>query len=859
MTPVTATPQNAAVSPSGDGGPTRAVVTGVAKAFGATRALVDGNVEIHAGEVHAVMGENGSGKSTLVKILSGVHRPDHGSLTVDGCLTPWLSNPARSRASGISTVFQEVLTVPGRSILENVWLGSGSDRGLPTGERRRRAGQALEALLGTSIDVDASVDSLSLSERQACCIARSLVTEPSLLILDESTASLDAATRDRLFAVLRERTSRGVSVLFISHRMDEIFAISDVVTVLRSGVTVATRLLTSDSSPQQLVSLMSEAGEAPPLRAPRTPGPLLLRAEDVRLSPYSAPVTFELRAGELVGLAGLEGQGQDLFLQVLNGTAVPDGGVVRRVYADAVDVVNSSAAAGRNGIAYVPRERRREGLFEQLSILENFGLPRLKDDSFGPLLLRRRTEARLHRVGARLRIKMRSGADPISSLSGGNQQKVLVARSLAEDPQVLLLNDPTRGIDAMAKHDLYDLLLDLCAEGCAVVILSSEVEEIVELVDRVVVFRGNEVSAHLAGERMTSSGIVAAYFASEDEATSPVSRSAPPESSGMLENQLLARPKTGSRRATAKPWLFSLLLVAALLIANGFVQESFFSPHRWVTMLATISPFVLVAYASTAQILAGRGGIDISVGPLTTLVNCLLVAVLIPHGMASPWLSLPLLLLVGAAAGFLNGFLVVVGRLQSVIATLATFFIFSGLALKFSPTPVFAGENWTSHLAGSMGPVPGGALLIIVGSVGWLALGRIGYLRKLYLVGSDDVATFSAGINVVAVRIAAYVIGGVFAALAGIALTAVIQTSQATLAGTYSLIALAAVSLGGTSLAGGRGGLRGSFLGATAIFLLQEFLGGAGVPVSYVQFTYGFLLVAGVILSGITSPKGPNR
>lgn len=682
MTPVTATAQNKAVSRSGDDGPTRAVVTGVAKAFGATHALVEANVEIHAGEVHAVMGENGSGKSTLVKVLSGVHRPDRGSLTVDGHVTPWLSSPARSRASGISTVFQEVLTVPGRSILENVWLGSGIDPGLRTGERRKRAGQALEALLGRSIDPDASVDSLSLSERQACCIARSLVAEPSLLILDESTTSLDAATRDRLFAVLRERTSEGVSVLFISHRMDEIFAISDVVTVLRSGVTVASRLLTSHSSPQQLVSLMSEAGEAPPPRAPRAPGPLLLRAEHVRLSPHSAPVTFELRAGELVGLAGLEGQGQDLFLRVLNGTAVPDGGVVRRFNGDAVEVVNSPAAAGRNGIAYVPRERRREGLFEHLSIQENFGLLRLKDDSFGPLLLRRRTAARLRRFGARLRIKMRSGGVPISSLSGGNQQKVLVARSLAEDPQVLLLNDPTRGIDSMAKHDLYELLLDLCAEGRAVVILSSEVEEIVELVDRVVVFRGNEVSAHLTGDQMTSAGVVAAYFASEDEANSPASRPAPAESSGSPENKPATRPRTGSRRPTAKPWLFSLLLVAALLIANGLVQESFFSPHRWVTMLATLSPFVLVAYASTAQILAGRGGIDISVGPLTTLVSCLLVAVLVPHGMASPWLSLPVLLMVGAAAGIVNGFLVVVGRLQSVIATLATFFIFSGLALS---------------------------------------------------------------------------------------------------------------------------------------------------------------------------------
>jgi len=318
-----------------------------------------------------------------------------------------------------------------------------------------------------------------------------------------------------------------------------------------------------------------------------------------------------------------------------------------------------------------------------------------------------------------------------------------------------------------------------------------------------------------------------------------------------------AKPdKRMSHAFTGRPWLFALVLVLALLVANVAVQESLLSPHRWVGMLATLAPFVLVAYASTAQILGGRGGIDISTGPLTTLINCVLVAVLIPNGLGSAWISIPLLLAIGVSAGVVNGLLVVVGRLQPVIATLATFFVYSGLALKLSPTPVFAGDNWTSQLGGTIGVIPGGAVLILVGSLSWYLLQRIGYVERLLLVGGDDVATFSAGVNVAAVRVSAYAIGGFFATLAGIALTALIQTSQPTLAATYSLIALAAVSLGGTSLAGGRGGLLGSFLGAAAIFLLQEFLGAVGVPISYVQFVYGTLLVVGVVLSGLVSRRG---
>ena len=229
---------------------TRVAVRDVTKSFGATRALAGADLDVRAGEVHTVMGENGSGKSTLVKILSAVHRPDSGTVFVDGQQTRHLRSPGQARAMGIATVFQEVLTIPGRTILENVWIGSQA-RDPGKAERRDRAAAVLTLLFGAPVDLDAPIESLPLSGRQACCIARSLVTVPSLLILDESTSALDIATRDRLFDVIRDMTAKGASVLFISHRMDEVFEISDVLTVLRDGVTVASRVLTAGTSPSE--------------------------------------------------------------------------------------------------------------------------------------------------------------------------------------------------------------------------------------------------------------------------------------------------------------------------------------------------------------------------------------------------------------------------------------------------------------------------------------------------------------------------------------------------------------------------------------------------------------------------------
>lgn len=505
----------------------RVLVRDVQKTFGATRALSGADLEVRAGEVHTVMGENGSGKSTLVKILSGVHRADSGDLLVDGNRASAMRSPATARALGISTVFQEVLTIPGQTILENVWIGSRTD-GLTTSARRERAAELLTRLLGESVAIDEPIEGLSLSGRQAVCIVRSLVQEPSLLVLDESTSALDVATRDRLFDVVREMTGAGSSVLFISHRMDEVFQISDVVTVLRGGATVASRLEAQATTPAELVRLMSGADVQAIRHASRVTAEPVLTVDSVRLAEEALPISLTLNAGELLGLAGLEGQGQEAFLKALRGVAAAGGGRVTRRLEGKDEVVDGPARARALGIGYVPRERRTEGIFEQLAIRENFGLPTLgADTSFG-VITGRRTLDRLRRAVQPLRLKMGHDRDLITTLSGGNQQKVIVARTLADSPRVLLLNDPTRGIDQNAKHDVYAALDELCADGVAIVVLSSEVDELVHLSDRVLVFKDGSVSASLDADEVTRANIVSAYFGA---AASPA-RTTPPAEEG---------------------------------------------------------------------------------------------------------------------------------------------------------------------------------------------------------------------------------------------------------------------------------------------------------------------------------------
>jgi ABC-type sugar transport system ATPase subunit/ribose/xylose/arabinose/galactoside ABC-type transport system permease subunit len=856
-------------------------IEGVTKSFGPTVALRDCSFELRAGEVHALMGENGSGKSTLVKILSGVHRPDGGQVLIGETPLRALS-PRAAAAAGVATVFQEVQCVPAQSVLDNLWLGTDGilRRGRPgpgrtgtggtgtggtgTGDRRRRAGAVLAELLGgepAHALLSAPAGSLSLSERQAVAIGRALLRSPKVLILDEATSALDVATRDRLFAAVRRRCASGAAVLFISHRMDEVTEIADRVTVLRSGESVAT-LDRAEAKIGRLVELMT-GGEhlvQPEAAALRLDAPALLPDAPALLpgGPALLPgatvvlpaAGLGLRAGEIVGLAGLEGQGQDEYLRALRqaGGTGQVGGTVR--------------------IAYVARDRREESIFPPLSIRENFTAATLREDVRGGLISVRRAAARFAGYVDRLKIRLGRDHDAITTLSGGNQQKVVIARALALRPQVLLLNDPTRGVDIGAKRDIYALLRELAADGLAIVMLSTEVDEHLELMDRVLVFRDGAPAAELRRAELTRAVIVREFFGPDEQAQGQAHEPGEPAPATTTTTAYPARPAPPAiwprpaprgwrgRLPQDRAWELPAVLAVALLIANFAAQHSLLSWSAWPVTFAELATPALLAMASAPAILGG--GIDISVAPLFTLASVVIEVMLLGHGITSAFVVIPVAVAVGALIGLLNGLLVNYGRYQAVVATLCMNFILSGFALGYAPAPVSGTTGWLTSLGATVGGVPGGLILLAVPLLAWWGLNRTPFVRTLLAVGGSETTAYTAGVNVAAVRTLAYTFGGAIAGLAGVAIVAQLHQAEAD-AGfvtPFILLAIAAVAIGGNSLGGGRGGLAGALLGAVVIFLIENLLGAVGLSSFWSQAVYGATLILAVVFASLSSRPG---
>ena len=390
----------------------------------------------------------------------------------------------------------------------------------PEGEARA-AREALQELLGHPLDLNMAVEELSLSDRQSCGIVRALLREPKILILDEATSALDVATRDRLFAVVARLSAQGVGVIFITHRMDEIEEIGDRITVMRSGETVA-ELARGAWTPRELVRLMTGsdvlagAGRAEKASAVTRRGAPVLSVHGLKLRADGRPIDLEVCAGELVGVAGLEGHGENEFLEALWGENAFGGEVIRHLPGGDV-AIRSTVQAADYDIAYVPRERRLDSVFSWMTIRENFALPTLAEDSHFGWLSPRSSRRRFASYAKRLGIVLGSPEDAITTLSGGNQQKVVIARWLAFGPRILLLNDPTRGIDIGTKNDLYALLGALANEGLAVVMLSTELDEHVELMDRVLVFREHELFRELDRSELSREALVAAFFGENGE------------------------------------------------------------------------------------------------------------------------------------------------------------------------------------------------------------------------------------------------------------------------------------------------------------------------------------------------------
>jgi rhamnose transport system ATP-binding protein len=511
----------------------RATLDHVSKAFGATVALDDVSLDLRAGEVHALVGENGAGKSTLVKILAGVHRPDGGSVALDG-VPVVIGDPAHARRLGIAVVHQEPRLFPDLTVAENVFMGHAPGGRLGSIDWRRMSADAARifADLDVRVEPDAIVRGLSMADQQLIEIAKALSLDALVLILDEPTASLSMHEVERLFAIVRLTRDRGVAVLFVSHRLEEVFELCDRATVFRDGRSVASAP-TSELTTTDLVRHMVGRSVSLFPRIDATLGDVVLEVVGLTRAEAFRDVTFSARSGEIVGVAGLVGAGRTEVARVLFGVDRADRGEIR--LAGRHVRFESPSAALAAGIAYVPEDRHQEGLILDLSIASNVSLPIL-GRLFPNLLVRRETEeAVASRYADQLRIRATGVRQLVDALSGGNQQKVVLAKWLATEPRVLILDEPTRGIDIGAKVEVHRIITELAAAGLAIVLISSDLPEVLAMSDRILVMREGAIVAEIPRAQASQEAVMFAATgqAGVTDPTDPTDAAAATRGSGV--------------------------------------------------------------------------------------------------------------------------------------------------------------------------------------------------------------------------------------------------------------------------------------------------------------------------------------
>jgi ribose transport system ATP-binding protein len=820
-------------------------VRDIEKSFPGVRALEHVSFDCRAGEIHGLVGENGAGKSTLMRILAGVIQADTGTIQVKGKPVV-LSSPRHAHDFGIAMVYQDTRLVDDLDVAQNILLGREPGSLLLVDRRalEERAGSILRRL-GFPLDLRRPLRDLNTAERQIVEIGRVLASDPSVLILDEPTSALGRGDVQRLGEILRSSRAVNTGVVFISHRLGEVLNLADRITIMKDGKVVET-VVNAGLTENYLVNRMvgrTLSLTFPPKRS--NPGSIGLKVTNLTCPGLFSGVSFAVSSGEIVGLGGIQGNGQREIARALFGMLPTTG----EVQLEGVELrLDSPRDAIRSGIVYVPADRRLESVFAPHSIRENIAVPHLRAWSiFGALNLPLERSL-VSKTVSQFRVRTPSIEQPIRLLSGGNQQKAVFGRWILAQPKLYIFEEPTQGIDTGAKLELYEVIRKLAEQGAAIVLLSSDLLELIGLADSILVVAQGSIVDRVSAAEATEERIIGSAVATERTVE-------------VLDGGD-SNPKKGSNLARLSPlpvartlvgrYAGAILLGGALLVLAAYTagqSRYFFTERNLGNLIIQIVPLALASIGQMTVVLLG--GIDLSVGPLISLVTTIASFTIIdgPGG----WGGVFLCLLAGLIVGGMNSALIVWLRIPDLISTLATYSVVFGLALIVRPSPGgTVSEGFADLVTMRLGwfPVAGLALLGI-GLVGEILLvkGRIG--TSLYAVGSRSEAAFVAGIRVDRIRCFAYLFSGFMAALAGLVVTARIGSGDPQAGSQFTLSSIAAVVVGGTSVFGGRGTLAGTLFGATLLVMLQNALNQLHVTAYYQYIWTGALLLSAVALYSI--------
>ncbi|MER5171145.1 ATP-binding cassette domain-containing protein [Thioclava sp. GXIMD2076] len=810
---------------------------GITKRFGPVTALDDVSLSVRPGEIHALVGENGAGKSTLMAVASGALEPEEGTVRFFG--EALSADPGETRERGLAIVRQEPSLMPDLTVAENIHIGLPKHLRPSVGALREFVRSKLASWHDdTGIDPDARIESLLPEKRFIVEIVKAIASQPRLLVLDEPTEHLTGRDVVRLFEVVRELAASGCAVVYISHRIREVRQIAERISVLRNGRAVGTRDATNLSEDEIITMIVGRRVERPfpPKRAKDVHSERIFELHGVS-GPGFRDVVMRVDRGEIVGLAGIDGHGQRELMRALAGQKPIEG---RVNVAERFVSIRSPRDSRKAGIRFVPGDRHREGLLPGLSVRENFSLRSIEKDTRGGLINAGAEKRRARTELARLEVKMAGIEAPISSLSGGNAQKVVLTSVLAGDPKVLLLDEPTQGVDVGARAEIYQVMRAAADEGMSQIVCSSDRAELVGLCDRIYVFSRGEIVAELTGDEVNDEAIAQAMM------TATNARAHTAALGGKLA-------KLGS-----SDWAPFWMLVAAMLILGsvaGWVNPFFLSERSLVNLMVMTATLAMVAYGQ--QLLMLTGGIDLSVGPLMGL--CAVVGSFFLSG--DPWLMPSLgyaaIIAVAAMVGAVNFLLVGPLKLHPMVATLATYMAVQAVSLLLRPVPAGMTDFDVLDTIGyRMGAIPATFIIAVIAAIVLdIFLLRSGKGIRWRAFGSNAEAARVAGVTPLVMQFAAYVGCSVLTALAAIMMIEQVAIGDPRAGLGYTLTSIAAVVIGGTSLMGGRGLFLGALLGAGFISLVNSAATFLQLDSAWQNYLLGGLIIAAVAFYSYSRSK----
>ena len=826
------------------GGDVAASLAGVTKIFGGTVAVSDVTIELRGGEVLALLGENGAGKSTCVKLLAGVHKPDTGVVIIGGQQKRF-SSPLEAQHAGVAVMHQHPGLFPDLSIAENLFIGqTGARWKLDYGTMQSEAARLLK-MVGLDADVSQPLGKLRTSEQQLVEVARALSLDARVLIMDEPTAALSQREVERLFAVVDSLRSRGVAMMFVGHRMDEIYRVADRIAVLRDGRLVGTEL-TADLSRERAITMMvgrSLDGLYP--RHTATPGKVVLEVKGLTREGTFEDISFQLRAGEILGFGGLVGSGRTEIARVLFGIDQPTSGTIW-IDGTTVQFGSASAAMGQ-GIAYVSEDRIGQSLVMDFSILNNASLTVLDEATSGGMMSRSKELKLAEPFLDRLRLRFSSYGQPVSSLSGGNQQKVVLSKWLATKPRILILDEPTQGIDVQAKADVHAMMADLANQGMAIILISSELPELLGMSDRMIVLREGHITGRFERDEATQEKVIGA-------ATDAIVRKidgevvAKPVHSG-IEHIELQSHQSPLKRIFARREFGLIAAMLAVIIPISILNIRMLSGAN-LSALAMDAGLLMIVAIAQMLVLITRS-IDLSVAAIIGLAAYGAASTLHAHPDIGVIGGVLLACGIGLVAGLVNGLIITYGRVPAIVVTLGTMSVFRGInSIWAGGTQVSADQVPQSWLDMTSANILGVPAIILIAIVTLLIAGYVlrytSLGRELYAIGSNPDGARLIGIPARPRILLAFAAAGLLAGFDGALWASRYATVDARVAYGFELTVIAAVVVGGVAVRGGSGTVLGVAAGALLLLVINNGLTLVRVDPLWLQGVYGLVILVAI-------------